>query len=183
MKYFSVNLNQYYNHIIFDKPGLNEKNEYLTNHLLGVAGYYLTKEEYINFLEYNNEIKQFETNFDGLYDNIMCDGQTITIEQSLIRGISFLGFCEFGTVKESFYYNHSIAGSFILKTFHTDNWQSIETSEDNIMCQSYIHLFGNDAQKHNIYSYSYIMNENTKINSIILPYNLSMHIIAISLIQ
>ena len=118
-------------------------------------------------------------------DNIKCDGQKIFISPLKIKKIAFLGYSEYGTVKDAFILHtatSSIKEEFVFKTYQTNNFQGIDDSEINKKSISVRCLRGSDGQLHNIYSWIVNISCMEEITHIELPKNLSLHIMAITLI-
>lgn len=122
---------------------------------------------------------------DNLNDNICCDGQQIPLPSKIsAKKIHLIGFCELGTVCEqltlSFTDGTKKDYDFVFKTLHSNTWQGLDDNERNSKCTPSFYMRGDDGQKHNMYSWA-ISLDNTPYNltKMILPVNLSMHIVSI----
>ena len=109
-------------------------------------------------------------------------GQTLLLHDVNASEICFLGFSEFGTIRDTYtigYQQFEKEFDFVFKTLHTHGWQGIE-SEQNNRCIPVLQTFGSDGQKHRLYVWRQILDKTQKINKIVLPVNLSIHIVAMS---
>ncbi len=119
-----------------------------------------------------------------LHDNIACERQTIEIETIMAKKICLLGFCEYGAVHDLLELNcedEPIKKEFVLKTFHTFDFQALNYTEQNAKCKLALKLPASDGQKRNIYYYVIELDSIKRINTIILPNNPALHILAITL--
>ena len=119
------------------------------------------------------------------FDNVVCDGQVIKFNAMSVHRIYIIGLCEYGTISENITIGNDVEEfnyTFIMKTFHTNSFQGLDNNEKNKKCRLIKQYWGNDNQKHNIYSYNICLEKNLNLNKIILPINLSVHILGIILI-
>lgn len=112
-----------------------------------------------------------------------CDAQTLILHAINADEICFLGFSEFGTICDTYtvgYQQYDKQYDFVFKTLHTNDRQGLETERNN-RCVTAERLFGSDGQKHGLYLWRQALDRAQVIQRIVLPVNLSIHILAISL--
>ena len=179
-----INLSRYYNHIMYK----GESNEnFLERSIYGLPHFknihiIENKKEYIRY----NQIYFHCASNSDIFDNIMCDSKIIEVNKKNISSILFLGFSEMGTVCDEVILhskNKTKMIPIVLKTFHSDSFRGIDDNEKNKNCQLITYLDGDDGQKHGAYCWKFDLDESIDIDSIELPFNLSMHIMAITLIS
>ena len=182
---YCLDISSYFNHKLFEselwdkKEELEKKKYYGIPHTMDI--HVINKDlpdRYYDDTIIHEAIK------DSLYDNIMCDGQRIEIVPRNIRGITILGFCESGTVRDEIVLHGNgddIIVPIIMKPFHSDSLKGLNDVGDNKNCQLAFYLDGDDGQKHSVYYWKTAFEANEKISSIELPVNLSIHILEISI--
>lgn len=154
----------------------------VSNIQIGINGLYL--EEFVSaplVRTYGCVDFQIQKNAEG-FDNLSCDGQTLTLQDVRVNEICFLGFSEFGTVCDSYtvgYQQCEKQFDFVFKTLHTNDRQGLETERNN-RCVVAERFWGSDGQKHGLYLWRQELDGTKAIHKIILPVNLSIHILAIS---
>lgn len=177
-----IDLSKLYNHTIFE-------NYYFENHLCteywkyNVCGVHIVSS--VNDISNINVDNYLFRHFDNpLHDNIACEGQTIEIETIMAKKICLLGFCEYGAVNDLLELNcedEPIKKEFVLKTFHTFDFQALNYTEQNAKCKLALKLPASDGQKRNIYYYVIELDSVKRISTIILPNNPALHILAITM--
>lgn len=176
-----IDLTSFYNHSIRYNNLLENSDPNLKQSIYGVYGIVLTDE--MDEIEISNSVKfKFNKNITNGFDNLICDGQTILLSATDIENIYIIGFCELGTVSEIIKIQDTEClhdYEFVLKTFHTNSVQGIDENEKNSKCKLIKKYVGSDGQKHNIFSWQIKLKQKTDISEIILPVNLSLHIMAI----
>ena len=176
-----INLVPFFNHTIKHNAVMERMNSSEKKILYGVNGIVLTEKFDDEYL-LSDIVLSLKGNASHTLDNIVCDGQLIPVFLKNIKFINIVGFTDYGTVLDSIsiinYNNEKAEYDFVLKTFHTNSNQSVENNTSR-KCISIKKYMGNDGQKHNIYSYNINLEESTDIKEIMLPINLSLHIMSI----
>lgn len=168
---FYVDISKYCNHSVYENDECR-----------GISCFFLTEKLQGLISCPECEFKIFSS---ARNDNIKCDGQKIFISPLKIKKIAFLGYSEYGTVKDAFILHtatSSIKEEFVFKTYQTNNFQGIDDSEINKKSIPVRCLRGSDGQLHNIYSWIVNISCMEEITHIELPINLPLHIMAITLI-
>ena len=183
--YFNVNLSKYYNHIIYENK-LIESNDKMDKRTI----YGLPHNNNINIIDKKELCKtifgiRFQFAEEGcIFDNLMCDCQTIEIFLKSISEIYLLGFSEMGTVLDEIVLHTSdekkVVVPFVFKTFHSDSFRGIDNDGINSRCQLAFFANGNDGQKHGVYFWKIDLKKTYNIDYMVLPPNCSMHIMAIT---
>ena len=178
-------LTPYFNHIILQHEDVETLG--LPNIMCqyGVKGIHLLRQSFDNISVNSLEYTLPQSNgFTVPYDNVLCDGQQIPVESFTAAKICFLGFCELGTVSEQvivFSDDDAEEVPLLLKTFHTDSFQGLDTIGRNRDCILASQVMGDDGQKHNLYYWDSPISLMRPIVKIELPVNLCMHVMAIML--
>ena len=175
-KYLLMDLSKFFDNAVFQPiPAVS-------NVQIGIDGLYLIESIFSpKICTYENIDFQIQKNTEG-FDNLSCDGQTLLLHDVNASEICFLGFSEFGTIRDTYtigYQQFEKEFDFVFKTLHTHGWQGVE-SEQNNRCIPVLQTFGSDGQKHRLYVWRQILDKTQKINKIVLPVNLSIHIVAMS---
>ena len=182
---YIVDLNEYFNHAMvksnfWDMYSMDDKIS-----IYGVPHQYNIHIVDDIFMKYQFGDIDFkiEKNSITQYDNIICDGQTIKINNSDVFKLSIMGFCEYGTVKESIklYGDDNYVIDFVLKTFHTDAYKGLNDTGYNTTCKIGTKILGDDGQKHPVYYWSKADFHFSNVYKIELPTNLSLHIFSLSI--
>ena len=177
-----IDLTHFYNHCIFYNSKFKKDTVPNNSEEYGVAGIMLIDKIPPTFQLYQ-QIYMYPKNIDTGFDNILCDGQIISLNHVSCSQICIIGFCEYGTVSEYLQIIDMNAQlhevEFVLKTFHTNSNQGIDNSPKNKKCLLIDKILGNDDQKHNIFLWNIPWNPEIQIDKIILPINSSLHIISI----
>ena len=132
----------------------------------------------------NNKILKSEE-----YDNIQCEAQKIKIHLKQASKIFFLGFCECGDIGETIRLDYSINEIVENKLFFYD-WLVTNLDERwdydvwNQNCSPYLEAHVSTNKRRRIYQYECPLKVFDKdLDSIILPYNPLLHILAITVEQ
>lgn len=185
--FFSVDLSNYYNHIIY-KNEEAEKNEAFHKKTL----YGLPHVNNILITEKKKEsIQAFDVEFqcareNSIFDNLMCDGQILEVPDVPTRSVAFLGFSEMGTVCDEVKLqtdDHEITIPLIMKTFHSDKFKGIDNVGKNAECKLALYLDGNDEQKHGVFFWRVPLSQTYGLKSIELPFNCAVHLFSITLMS
>lgn len=186
MASYFVDLSHCFNHILFENasiennPDLNNKAVYGLPHFINIHVVDKKKDVVNVFGE-----KFCCASQKDIYDNVMCDGQIIMVDDHSVSSVMFLGFCEMGTVRDTVKLhtddNSVIQVSLILKTFHSDKFKGIDDEGENVQCKLAYYLQGDDGQKHGVYFWKVNLKKAVNIRSIELPINCTMHLMAITL--
>lgn len=185
MMFLSVDLSNYYNHIIYknEEIELNEafhkKTVYGLPHVNNIL---ITDKK-------RESIKAFDVEFrcaceNSIFDNLMCDGQILEVSDTPIRSIAFLGFSEMGTVCDEVKLHtddHEITVPLIMKTFHSDKFKGIDNVGKNAECKLALYLNGTDGQKHGVFFWRVQFSQQYSLKSIELPANCAVHLFSITL--
>lgn len=177
-----INLASYFNHTIKYNAEIEKLNDSEKKILYGVNGIVLVEKIDNELYIPSNILLNLKDNVSNTLDNIVCDGQVIPAFFKNINSINIIGFTDYGTVLDSISIincnNQKKEYDFVLKTFHTSINQSIEnnTTRKCILLKKYM---GNDGQKHNIFSYNIDFGKSIDMKEIVLPINLSLHIMSI----
>lgn len=182
---YFVNLSNYFNHIIY-KNIFVENDPVLSNKAIYGLPHYINT--YI-IDEKNPDVNVFGESFccaskNDIFDNVVCDGQTIMIDEHDFKSVMFLGFCEMGTVCDTvklYDGNNNNQIPLILKTFHSDKFKGIDDEGKNSQCKLAFYLNGDDGQKHGVFFWKVEFDENINVNYIELPVNCALHLMAITL--
>lgn len=179
-----LDLTPFYNHLIFLQSDIETAKLSNSKCQYGVKGIHLLKQSFVSIsikgLDY--DLPQHTGSIP--YDNLICDGQQITVEAFMAVKICFLGFCELGTVSERVVVYSEKASeevSMLFKTFHTDSFQGLDTIGKNKDCILASQVMGDDGQMHNLYYWECPITLTHPIIRIELPVNLSMHVMSILL--
>ena len=169
-----VDLIDFYNHIILPKGNIPESVS-SNKSVFGVNGVVLVEQPILP-----NKNCLIQSN-NGFFDNIVCDGQAINTDLCMVKKLTIVGFSELGTVKENIIITHEdeeYRYEFVMKTFHTNYNYSVENTL-NKKCKRISVALGSDGQNHNIFSYDIDLKTPIKIKRLLLPVNLSVHILFI----
>ncbi len=122
----------------------------------------------------------------NLYDNISCENQLISIVEGKFQALHLLGMSEWGNICESIRLNYSDNNSESIDIAFRD-WNPIGNTswkydEMQAQCSSAFSVEDNIGIKKHFYLHSLsILSKDKFLNSIELPFNPSIHILAISL--
>ena len=167
--YICLNIEKYYNH--------SNSKEYK-----GMSCFSLTEKIPPDILCENFVFKVFNASDNKI---IKCDGQKIPIVPTKIKKIAFLGYSEYGTVKDEILLHtamSSIQKGIVFRSYQTNSFQGIDDSETNRRSTPLFQLRGSDGQVHNIYYYIAELGSVEEVVQIDIPINLSLYIMAITLI-
>lgn len=167
---FYLNISKYYNH-----------SNYKNDRCRGVSCFYFI-EKIPETISWSNGL--FKVFVSGKNDNIKCDGQKILMPALKIKKIAFLGYSEYGTIKDEFVLHtatSSIKKELVFKTYQTNSFQGIDDNEINKKSTPVLCLHGSDGQMHNVYGWVVDILYPKKIIQMDLPINLSLHIMSITL--
>lgn len=177
-----IDLKSYFNHTIRYNQKIEKFSDSEKSKIYGVNKILLAEDLDAVLCSNTHMLFNLEDNIFNIFDNIVCDGQKISIFLKNIKTIGIMGFTDYGTVSESMtiidFKNARKKVDFVLKTFHTNPNQSIENYKTK-KCTLLKKYMGNDGQKHNVFSYDIDLDSFMDIKQIILPINLSIHIMAI----
>lgn len=180
-----VNLNHYYNHAVFYNHSFEDSQGNDYDDIYRIAGVSLVGQPSdLNVDVYNCPFRCGNNVYNN-FDNVVCEGQTVDVDFDRANRLCILGFCDYGTVRDTLTITTlmmKIKCDFILKTFHTFDYQAINDSEENEKCKLARKLRGSDGQKRNIYFWEINMpHEIIGPGKIVLPFNPSLHILAMTL--
>lgn len=177
-----LDLSPYFNHTIKYNKEIENLSDSEKKVIYGINEIVLAEDFDTELYSDTNISFNLHANSSNVFDNIVCDGQIIPVFLKNIKTISIMGFTDYGTVSDSMtivnYENEKKELSFVLKTFHTNANQSVENNKTK-RCVLLKQYMGNDGQKHNIFSYNNSFDIITDIKQIILPINLSLHVMSI----
>ena len=178
---YQIDLSAKYNNIIYRSSPTRSDLENLPQSLHGVRNIHIIDKKMDNLKCFGIDFKFIYSN---KYDNISCDGEIILIPNNVFKSISFLGFSEMGTICDDVIIQtktERIKIPLVLKTIHTDNIKGIDDVGPNSNCKEAFACLGDDGQKHYIYFWEYVFEEEHAIKNIKLPVNRALHIMAITL--
>lgn len=176
-KFLLMDLSAFFDNAVFEPVPA------VANVQIGINGLHLTESVLSPTVRtYDGVDFRIQKNAQG-FDNLSCDGQTLTLPAVYADEVCFLGFNEFGTVCDSYivgYRQNEEPFDFVFKTFHTNSRQGIDNERNN-RCITAERLFGSDGQKHGLFLWRQSLSLASEVCRLVLPVNLSIHILAISL--
>lgn len=181
MQIKKIELKQHYNHkLIYDYIPSN-------NELFGLDNIYISMKDYINKKNLLQQDFFDEPSFEK-YDNVVCEGQTVFIGTRAKR-FHFIGFAYWGGVNELFHVVYDDGTSDVFEiTFEDWSRSCVKNLTEKILeyenvVEDVLSVVSSGAMIHPIYFHDsiYETKSDKKVEKIIFPNNIMIHIFALAI--